>query len=314
MQTNFHQSKLLTKTDLEKLSIPNNQPAVSRFITMLLLFVLASIAVVQTWDAAWPYFILAHIVYGLMSCSFFAALHETAHGTAFASKQLNQIASRIAAFLHIYPSTIFRAFHFTHHKYTHIPGKDPEISLGNKPAPNILGNWGMYLSWLSGLPLLLFKINMMIIGVLGTPEPVRKALLPFVKPSSRWSIFVECLSMVLGYAAIIYVALWHDPRWWGLLTGQVVGHLFLAAYVSMEHNGLEHNGNILDKTRSIQTNAFVRWLMWNMPYHAEHHAYPAVPFHALPNLSEALEEELVHKDKNHWDFHKEQVANLMNKT
>ena len=23
---------------------------------------------------------------------------------------------------------------------------------------------------------------------------------------------------------------------------------------------------------------------WNMPYHAEHHAYPAIPFHALPRL------------------------------
>ena len=28
----------------------------------------------------------------------------------------------------------------------------------------------------------------------------------------------------------------------------------------------------------------VRLFAWNMPYHAEHHAYPAVPFHALPRL------------------------------
>src|SRR5207244_5228595 len=27
-----------------------------------------------------------------------------------------------------------------------------------------------------------------------------------------------------------------------------------------------------------------RLFAWNMPYHAEHHAYPAVPFHALPQL------------------------------
>ena len=28
--------------------------------------------------------------------------------------------------------------------------------------------------------------------------------------------------------------------------------------------------------------------MWNMPYHAEHHAYPGVPFHALPALHARL--------------------------
>jgi len=28
----------------------------------------------------------------------------------------------------------------------------------------------------------------------------------------------------------------------------------------------------------------VLYLFWNMPYHAEHHMLPAVPFHALPGL------------------------------
>jgi fatty acid desaturase len=28
----------------------------------------------------------------------------------------------------------------------------------------------------------------------------------------------------------------------------------------------------------------VRFITWNMPYHAEHHLYPAVPFHALPRV------------------------------
>ena len=26
----------------------------------------------------------------------------------------------------------------------------------------------------------------------------------------------------------------------------------------------------------------MRRLAWNMPFHAEHHAHPALPFHALP--------------------------------
>ena len=48
----------------------------------------------------------------------------------------------------------------------------------------------------------------------------------------------------------------------------------------------------------------IKSLMWNMTYHAEHHAYPAVPFHSLPDLHEAIASELKHKEENHRQFHR----------
>jgi fatty acid desaturase len=36
----------------------------------------------------------------------------------------------------------------------------------------------------------------------------------------------------------------------------------------------------------------VRFFAWNMPYHAEHHAYPSVPFHALPSVHRAIARDL----------------------
>jgi len=36
----------------------------------------------------------------------------------------------------------------------------------------------------------------------------------------------------------------------------------------------------------------VRFFAWNMPYHAEHHALPSVPFHALPMLHRELAADL----------------------
>lgn len=36
---------------------------------------------------------------------------------------------------------------------------------------------------------------------------------------------------------------------------------------------------------------FVNWWMWNMPYHAEHHGRPAVPFHQFPRLNALLKEQ-----------------------
>ena len=38
---------------------------------------------------------------------------------------------------------------------------------------------------------------------------------------------------------------------------------------------------------------------WNMPYHAEHHAYPAVPFHALRRLNALLATHIVHTEQGY---------------
>jgi fatty acid desaturase len=45
---------------------------------------------------------------------------------------------------------------------------------------------------------------------------------------------------------------------------------------------------MLENTRTTYTNAAMRFLAWNMPYHAEHHAFPAVPFHRLPEVNRML--------------------------
>jgi fatty acid desaturase len=241
----------------------------------------------------------------------FAALHETAHGTAFRSKKMNQWAARLAGIAHLYPSGIFRELHFTHHRHTHIPGLDPEISLGNRPAPVIITNLPLYLSWLTGLPILLFKIIMLLNGALGMPEPIRMNLYPFIKPEKRYKIMLDSWLVLAVHGVFLYLALFVNTGFWALFTGQVVGHCFLAFYVSMEHNGLPHEGNIFDKTRSIRAYVWVKWLMWNMPYHAEHHAYPAVPFHALPALHKQLQEELKHQGETHVKFHLKTLGNLV---
>ena len=208
---------------------------------------------------------------------------------------------------------MFRALHFTHHRYTHIPGKDPEISLGHKPVPSVISNFGMYLSWLSGIPLLGFKLFMVLSGALTMPKFFINQFFPFVRPIQRKRIFIESIFFLSVYIFLFYYAFMIDVRFFGIFLGQVLGHCLLAFYVSMEHNGLSHEGNIFDKTRSMKVPKIVKIVMWNMPYHAEHHAYPAVPFHALPDLHEAIQSEITHKDKNHFDFHADNFSRLIKK-
>jgi fatty acid desaturase len=314
MEATFHKSRRLSKEKMRVLIERKNHPALLRFSLMYLLFILAHISAVWAWGQGWYYLIPAWIICAVMTCSVFASLHETAHGTAFKSRNLNKITAFMVGLAHIYPSTLFKELHLTHHRYTHEPGKDPEISLGGQPAPSVISNMGMYLFWLTGLPLLLFKISMIISGALGMPEILRKHFFVFVNPKRRWVIFRECWANLLVYGSLIFLFASTLEGGFAVIIGQVLGHALLAFYLAMEHNGLPHDGDILEKTRSIPTNRLVKLVMWNMPYHAEHHAYPAVPFHALPDLHQALSPDLKHKETGHCGFHFSVISRFFTKT
>lgn len=73
-----------------------------------------------------------------------------------------------------------------------------------------------------------------------------------------------------------------------VLLGQPALRLFLLA----EHGDCPQVANMFENTRTTFTTAVVRFLAWNMPYHVEHHVYPAVPFHQLPQLHQRMRDEL----------------------
>ena len=64
----------------------------------------------------------------------------------------------------------------------------------------------------------------------------------------------------------------------------VLGQPWLRLYLMAEHTGCPLIPDMLANSRTTLTNPVVRFFAWNMPYHAEHHSFPAVPFHALPAL------------------------------
>jgi fatty acid desaturase len=52
--------------------------------------------------------------------------------------------------------------------------------------------------------------------------------------------------------------------------------------------GATMDDNGLTNTRTPLTNGLTRLLMWNMPFHTEHHLYPSIPFHRLPDAYAAM--------------------------
>jgi len=60
---------------------------------------------------------------------------------------------------------------------------------------------------------------------------------------------------------------------------------------------------VFSRTRTVTTNFFVRFFIWNMNYHAEHHAWPFIPWHKLPKAHKVASTHLKHKANGYLSIH-----------
>ena len=228
----------------------------------------------------------ALIIYGFSFAAMFAPLHECVHRTAFASNRLNDAIAWFAGLLSFYNSTFYRRYHKWHHRYTRIPGKDPEL---NDPQPK---TFAQYCWQISGIPWWIDKIQGHLRIALGQLEDC-----PYIPETARSEVIRSTRLQLLVYGVAIALSITCQP--WFLLywflplaLGQPVLRFILLA----EHADCTLDNNPLANTRTTLTLAPLRFLMWNMPFHAEHHLYASIPFHALPAAHDKLSPHLTHVD------------------
>lgn len=244
------------------------------------------------WWLVWP----AMLLHGILLTFLFAPLHETIHRTAFASRWLNTAVAWFCGALLLLPPDYFRAFHFTHHAYTQDPERDPEIAGAPRPA-----TWRAYLWHVSGLPYWIHQGRVLLQHALGrVPEP-------FVNPRMAAKIVREARLLLGLYALLLAgsVALQTTALLWLWVIPALLGQPFLRLYLLAEHWGCESGRDMLRNSRTTETNALVRRLAWNMPFHVEHHAYPSVPFHALPALHPRLRPQIAVLTPGYRALHRE---------
>lgn len=216
----------------------------------------------------------AMLAHGIVLVSLFAGLHETIHRTAFRRRWINDAVAAAIGFVHFLPAGHFRRFHGAHHRFVQDPARDPERAF-SAPATR-----AGYLLAVSGLPYWRGR------AVELAGHAVGRAALSFVPPSARPAVIREARWHVAGWAGLAGLSIafgWIWPLWLWLIPA-LLGQPFLRLYLMAEHGGCADTRDVRFNTRSVRTNALVRFLMWNMPFHIEHHAFPAVPFHALPAL------------------------------
>ena len=245
----------------------------------------------------WPVFLVPQ---GILIIFLFTTLHETIHRTAFATVWVNDVVARLCGFLILLPADWFRYFHFAHHRHTQDPDRDPELA-SSKPE-----TWSQYLVHLSGIPIWISHLRTLAINATGQCSD------DFVPPSARGNIAIEARIMFAGYAVLLGISVFAGSLlfFYVWILPVFLGQPFLRLYLLAEHGRCAFAANMFENSRTTFTNRLIRRIAWNMPYHAEHHAFSGVPFHRLPQFHDLTRDHLIETENGYVRFHEKYARAL----
>ena len=253
------------------------------------------------WYIALP----ALVLYGFSFAIMFAPLHEASHRTVFTNNQANDALFWFAGLLSFYNSTFYRLYHKWHHRYTQILDKDPELS-DRKPT-----NLSEYIIEISGLNWWIGKFRRHFLTAIGNLDNC-----PFIPESARAEVIRSTRLQLLVYAVAIAISVYFQQPWfltyW--LLPLAVGQPFLRLILLAEHTDRPNTDDMLTNTRTTLTLAPLRFLIWNISYHAEHHLYASIPFHQLAAAHEKLGSHFKGVENGYINVHRQIIANFDTKT
>ena len=249
------------------------------------------------WYIALP----ALVLYGFSFAIMFAPLHEASHRTVFTNNQANDVLCWFAGLLSFYNSTFYRLYHKWHHRYTQILDKDPELS-DRKPT-----NLKEYIIEISGITWWIGKFKRHFLTAIGNLENC-----PFIPEGSRAEVIRSNRLQLLVYAVAIAISIYFQQPWfityW--LLPLAVGQPFLRFLLLAEHTDRPNTDNMLANTRTTLTLAPLRFLIWNISYHAEHHLYASIPFHQLGAAHAKLSSHFECVENGYFNVHRKIIANF----
>ena len=147
----------------------------------------------------------------------------------------------------------------------------------SKKPQNLL----QYAAHVSGLPYWYGQFKALILLSLARAEPYH-----FIRGDKRNVIIREARIYLALYVLVLIVGVITDSIFllWYWLVPMLVGQPFLRNFLLAEHTLCPEVADMFENTRTTRSNKVIQWLCWNMCYHVEHHAYPAVPFHQLAKV------------------------------
>jgi len=249
-----------------------------------------------------PFLLVYGVLYGTVSDS---RWHEYGHGTAFRTHWLNQVSYQIASFMVMREPTAWRWSHTRHHTDTLILGHDPEIAV---MRPARLARLAVNLVGLIDVPIAFRDMVRHAFGRLGEEEAT------WIPTQERDKVFFVSRVWLLVYAAtfaacialgsLVPLLLVLGPRLYGSFLARIFG---LTQHAGLGENVLDYRLN----SRTVRMNPVFRFLYTNMNYHVEHHMFPMVPYHKLPQLHEEIKRDLAPTYPSLWAAYREIVPAIL---
>ncbi len=240
----------------------------------------------------WPVMVMHGI---LLTVPAYALSHETAHGTAFRTRWMNEAVLWLTSLIYMEEPLHRRYTHTNHHTYTWHVGKDNQMPFD---TPMTLGGW---LIEVSGVGLLRFHVLTLLQASRAQPS----AKLRSVTPAGEMPRMIRNARIFIAIYASFAALVAAGVTWplWLLILPRLLGAPVMLLFTLTQHVELsENHPSILESTRSFRAGRLGRWLYANMHHHVEHHLYPQVPFYALPALATALEDQVPAPDPGFFRF------------
>ncbi len=273
------QEGALTRAELKQLMQRSDKPALLRLVVWVLVIVCTSFLI---WLSIGTWFIIpAMFLQGIVLVHHFSLQHECCHYTAFRTRWLNDVVGNLCGLVIMLPNRFFRYEHCDHHTYTQIQGKDTEMI----ELPSSLSGYFLYLS---SYPYWKAKFSELWRHLCGNLSRDDKR---FVPKEEYKTIILEARLMAAFYVCLLVLSVIFQSTvlLWYWLIPVVLGEPVMRAIRMTEHVGRPMVDDMKTNTRSNKVALPLRFLCWNMNYHAEHHYASSVPFHALPVLSAKLQ-------------------------
>lgn len=289
---------------LKQLMRRSDQPAIRDTAIWAALHVLSAAGGIYFWGswACVPFFFVYGVLYG-SACD--SRWHECGHTTAFKTPWMNEIIYQIASFQVMRNPVTWRWSHARHHIDTIIVGRDAEIAVMRPPALLKLA-----LAFI-GVPDAYLSLRALVRNALGELSPDEKDYIPGPKqPNAVFAarvhvaIYAATLILALAMRSILPLMLIGLPRMYGCWHMVMTGLL--------QHGGLADN--VLDhrlNSRTVYMNPVSRFIYWNMNYHVEHHMFPMIPYHALPQLHALIKDDLPPPNTSILDGYREMIPAVL---
>jgi fatty acid desaturase len=286
------ETRVLTPAQLKDLSVRANLPGLIRSISHYALIALVGTLIWQVatrYGAMWAIPLI--IIQGYLIAFLFMAVHEAAHKTVFTNRRLNEILGHVSSLMIVLPYEHYALFHWDHHRFTQDPDRDPELVTATIPSSDTR----LAIAY-TGVVQLTNRIRLLVRRAV-----TGQAVAPWIPESKQGIVVREARIYALVYLALLIASIAFSSTMllWCWLVPLYVGQLFLRPYLYAEHTGCERTRSAYENTRTTYTDRLTKWFTWNMPFHVEHHAYPSVPFHALPKLNAIIDERIAHRGQGY---------------